>query len=119
MPQSPEHQAASRSGQASVEFVAVLPALAVCLVLAAQTAVAGWALWSAGNAARAGARAEHVGSDAEAAARRALPGALRAGAAIRSGDGVRVRVRVPALVPGVALPSVAAAAKLDDDQGPG
>jgi TadE-like protein len=115
----PGQEPASRSGQASVEFVAVLPVLTVCLVIAAQAVVAGWALWSAGNAARAGARAEHVGSDAEAAARRALPGALRAGAAIRSGDGVRVRVRVPALVPGVALPSVAAAAKLDDDQGPG
>src|SRR3982751_747176 len=95
-----------RSGQASVELVAVLPALAVCVVIAAQTVVVGWALWSAGNAARAGARAEKVGSDAEAAARRALPGSLRRDAAIRSGDGVRVKVRVPAIVPGVSMPSV-------------
>jgi hypothetical protein len=104
-------------GQASVELVAVLPALAACLVIAAQTVVVGWALWSAGNAARAGARAEEVGSNAEAAARRALPGALRDGAAIRSGDGVRVRVRVPAIVPGVSLPSVSAASTLDSDGG--
>jgi hypothetical protein len=104
-------------GQASVELVAVLPALAVCLLIAAQTVVVGWVLWSAGNAARAGARAEEVGSDAEAAARRALPGALRDGAAIRSGDGVRVRVRVPAVVPGVSLPSVSAASTLDSDGG--
>jgi len=103
--------------KASVELVAVLPALAVCLVIAAQTVVVGWALWSAGNAARAGARAEKVGSDAEAAARRALPGSLRDGAAIRSGDGVRVRVRVPAIVPGVSLPSVTAASTLDSDGG--
>ena len=54
----------------------MLPALAVCLMIAAQTVVAGWVLWSAGNAARAGARAEKVGSDAEAAARRALPSVL-------------------------------------------
>ena len=101
-----------RSGQASVEFVAILPALAVCLILAGQAVAAGWALWSAGVAARAGARAEHVGGDPEAVARRTLPGPLRDGAAIRAGDGVRVRVRVPALLPGVELPSVAASSTL-------
>ena len=95
----------------------MLPALAACLVIAAQTVVVGWTLWSAGNAARAGARAEEVGSDAKAAARRALPSALRNGAAIRSGDGVRVKVRVPAIVPGVSLPSVTAASTLHSDGG--
>jgi hypothetical protein len=100
-----------------VELVAVLPALAVSLMIAAQTVLVGWALWSAGNAARAGARAEHVGSDAEAAARRALPSSLRGGAAIRSGDGVRVKVRVPAIVPGVSLPPVSAASTLDSNGG--
>jgi hypothetical protein len=113
MAPSPSNAAVQRSGQASVEFVAVLPALAVCVVLAGQAAAAGWALWSAGVAARAGARAEHVGGDAEAVARRALPAPLRRSAVIRSDDGVRVRVRVPALVPGVELPSVAASSRLD------
>jgi hypothetical protein len=107
----------ARSGQASVEFVAVLPALAVCLVLAGQALAAGWALWSAGVAARAGARAAHIGGNAEAAARRALPGPLRGDAVIRSDGGVRVRVRVPALVPGVELPSVAASSTLDVSTG--
>jgi hypothetical protein len=111
-------RAGERTGQASVEFVAVLPALAVCLILAGQAVAAGWTLWSAGVAARAGARAEHVGGDAEAAARRALPGPLRAGALIRSGDGVRVRVRVPALVPGVELPAVTASSTLGDADSP-
>ncbi len=106
-----------QAGQASVEFVAVLPALAVCLILAGQAVAVGWALWSAGIAARAGARAENVGGDAEAVARRALPGPLRDGALIRAGDGVRVRVRVPAIVPGVKLPSVAASSTLDADAG--
>ena len=109
--------AGSGAGQASVEFVALLPALAICVVLAGQAVVAGWALWSAGNAARSGARAVRVGSDAEAAARRALPGSLRPGAAVRSGDGVRVRVRVPALIPGVELPEVAASSTLDGNGG--
>jgi hypothetical protein len=102
-----------RRGQASVEFVAVLPALAVSLVLAGQAVAAGWALWSAGVAARAGARAEQVGGDPEAVARRALPGPLRRGAVVRSDDGVRVRVRIPALVPGVELPTVTASSTLD------
>jgi hypothetical protein len=110
-------EAGKRPGQASVELVALLPALAVSLAIAAQTVVVGWALWSAGNAARAGARAKQVGSDAETAARHALPSALRDHAVIRSGDGVRVKVRVPALVPGVALPSVSAASTLDGDAG--
>jgi hypothetical protein len=113
----PKVEISSHRAQASVELVAVLPALAVSLVIAAQTVVVGWALWSAGTAARAGARAEQVGSDAEAAARRALPGSLRDGAAIHSGDGVRVRVRIPAIVPGVSLPSVSAASTLDSDGG--
>ena len=104
-------------GQASVELVAVLPALAACLVIAAQTVVVGWALWSAGNAARAGARAEEVGSDAEGAARRALPGSLRAGSAIHADDGVRVKVRVPSIVPGATMPSVTASSTLDSDGG--
>jgi hypothetical protein len=105
------------SGQASVEFVALLPALAAFLVIAAQTAVVGWALWAAGNAARAGARAQEVGGDAKGAARQALPGALRSGATVRDGDGVRVQVRIPALVPGVSLPAVSAASKLGDGAG--
>jgi len=100
-------------GQASVELVAVLPALVVCVLIAGQAVAAGWALWTAGNAARAGARAEHVGSDGEEVARRALPGTLGGDADVRSRDGVRVRVGVPRLVPGAELPAVTAASTLD------
>jgi hypothetical protein len=91
--------------------------LAALVMIAAQTVVAGWAVWSAGNAARAGARAAVVGSDTEAAARRALPGVLRGGAVIKDADGVRVQVRIPGLVPGIELPSVAAASRLDEGSG--
>jgi pilus assembly protein CpaE len=104
-------------GQASVELVAVLPALVVCVVIAAQAVAAGWALWSAGNAARAGARAERVGSDGEAAARRSLPAPLRDGAMVSAGDGVQVSVRVPALLPGVTMPRIAASSRLDAGTG--
>ena len=85
------------------------------MLLAAQGVAAGWALWTAGNAARAGARAEHVGGDGEAVARRSLPGHLREDAEVSADEGVRVRVRVPSLVPGAAMPSVSAASRLDGD----
>lgn len=97
-------------GTASVELVAVVPFLLLAVAVAAQLALAGQALWSASVAARAGARAELVGREAPAAARRALPEALRKGAAVESGGAtVSVRVAVPRLLP--ALPRVTVAAR--------
>ena len=100
-------------GQASVELLAILPALVVCVLLAAHWLSAGWALWSAGNAARAGARAEHVGSNGEAVARRALPGLLRERADAGEREGFRVRVRAPALLPGADPVPVVAESRLE------
>src|SRR3954452_133362 len=99
-------RARDQSGQASVELVAAIPVLLVVTLVVAQLAVAGYALWSAGAAARAGARAGYVGGNAKAAARQSLPAPLRRGADVKDSDsdGVRVRVRAPSLVPGV--PSV-------------
>ena len=96
-----------------MELVAALPALLAGLLLAAQIGVAGWALWSAAGSARAGARAAVVGGDAEAAARRALPGPLRPGAGIDANDGVRVRVDVPSLIPLLPRLPVSARSSLD------
>jgi hypothetical protein len=94
-----------------VELVAVLPFLLLAVVAAAQIALAGHALWSAGLAARAGARAAAVGGDPAAAARAALPPALRRDAKVEDGDGVAVRVEVPRLVP--SLPAVRVGAESD------
>jgi hypothetical protein len=91
-------------GTASVEMVAAVPFLLLAILVAAQIGAAGYALWSAGIAARAGARAALVGGDAAAVARRALPGPLRDGARVSDGDDVSVRVVVPRLLP--ALPPV-------------
>jgi hypothetical protein len=93
-------------GTASVELVAVVPFLLLGILVAAQIALAGQALWSASVAARAGARAALVGGDAAAAARSALPPSMRKGAEVEDedGEGVAVRVRVPQLMP--ALPEV-------------
>lgn len=86
-------------GTASVELIAAVPFLLLAVLVAAQLALAGQALWSAGVAARAGARAALVGRDAAAAARRALPPSLRQGARVSDADGVAVRVAIPRLLP--------------------
>jgi hypothetical protein len=100
-----------------VELVAAIPLLLVATLVVAQLAVAGYALWSAGAAARAGARAGYVGGDAEAAARRSLPAPLRHGARIEDADGVEVRVRAPALIPGIPSVPITARAGLDAGDG--
>ena len=56
-------------GQASVELVATIPALVIAVLLVAEFASVGYSLWSAGVAARAGARAAYVGGDGGRAAR--------------------------------------------------
>jgi hypothetical protein len=104
-------------GQASIELVAAIPLVLVLTLVVAQLAVAGYALWSAGAAARAGARAGYVGGNARAAARRSLPQPLRHGASIDDSHGVAVRVKAPALIPGI--PSVPVTAKADLETGHG
>lgn len=104
MPPGAEKAAHGEEGTASVELVAVVPFLLFAVLVAAQIALAGQALWSASVAARAGARAAAVGGDAVAAARSALPPSMRGGAKVEDEEGVSVRVEVPRLIP--PLPSV-------------
>ena len=115
------HQADSsfrrEGGTASVEMVAAVPFLLLAVLVAAQIALAGAALWSAGVAARAGARAALVGGDAEAAARQALPPSMRSGADVSDADAVSVRVAVPRLLP--VLPTVKVGAKAALEPGDG
>lgn len=90
-----------------------MPLLVFAALALGQLAVAGYAAWSAANAARAGARAFHVGGSGERAALRSLPGSLRGDARVAHGDGVEVHVRAPALVPGLPAIPVTAAASLN------
>ena len=92
----------SQAGQASVELVALLPLMAVLAALGWQVAVAGQAVWLAGTAARAAARAHALGQDAAAGARGALPVGLRDGVRVSEGrDGrVAVRLAIPVVVVG-------------------
>jgi hypothetical protein len=94
-----------------VELVAVVPFLLLAILAAVQIALAGHSLWSAGVAARAGARAALVGGNATAAARRALPPSLRDGAEVEGSGEVSVRVVVPRFLPG--LPRVMVGARTD------
>ena len=99
-------RARGEEGSASLELVGVLPFLLVAILVAAQLALAGASLWSAGLAARAGARASLVGGRADAVARAALPPMLRKGARVSTatGGGATVEVAMPRLLPG--LPAV-------------
>lgn len=106
-----------RRGQAAVELVAVVPVLLVVLLAVAQLAVAGYAMWSAAAAARAGARAAHVGGDAEGAVRSALPAWLEDRARIDAGGPVRISVGAPALIPGVPDLRLAVASDFDPAAG--
>lgn len=104
-------------GTASVELIAVIPFLLLAVLVAAQLVLAGQALWSAGIAVRAGARAAAVGRGAEAAARQALPPSMRAGAEVDDDGTVSVRVPVPRLLPG--LPRLTVGAETDLSPGDG
>ncbi len=104
-------------GTASVELIAVVPFLLLAVLVAAQIALAGQALWSAGVAARAGARAALVGGDATAAAKRALPPTMRGGAEVGDADAISVRVAVPRLLPG--MPRLMVGAKFGLGEGDG
>ncbi len=111
------------SGQAAVEFVALLPVLALCALAFAQAAVAGWTAWSAAGAARVSARAEALGENPTAAARRVLPAMLGRGARVTVGrPGARdehrttVRLRIPGLLPGVRMGSVAVGAEVPSQE---
>jgi hypothetical protein len=117
MPPRAENAAHGEEGTASVELVAVVPFLLLAVFAVAQIALAGQALWSAGVAARAGARAAVVGGDPAAAARAALPPSLRPGAKVEDEDGVEVRVEVPRLIPSLPPLRVGAASSLEGGDG--
>lgn len=117
MPSGAGEAAHGEEGTASVELVAVVPFLLLGVLVAAQIALAGQALWSAGVAARAGARAALVGGDATAAARSALPPSMRRDAKVDEEDGVSVRVEVPRLIP--SLPEVRVGARSGLEPGDG
>jgi hypothetical protein len=89
-------------GQASLEFLATVPAMVLGAMIALQLAITGYALHLADGAAEAGALAAAAGTDAEAAAVGALPGwaADRVEVVVDKGR-IEVAVRPPAPLPGI------------------
>ena len=91
------------SGQASVELLAALPALALAAALALQLLLVGYSMAIADGAAEAGALAGTAGQDAKRAAVEALPGWARGRSHVSTDGGrVRVRLRPPAPLGAVA-----------------
>lgn len=117
MPRQVASSVRREGGTASVELIAVVPFLLLATLVAAQVAAAGLALWSAGIASRAGARADLVEGDVRKAARRALPGALRSGAEVSAGETVVVRVVVPRVLPALPRLTVESGTRLDGGDG--
>jgi hypothetical protein len=88
------------AGQASVELLAALPALALAAALALQLLLVGYSLTIADGAAEAGAISGAAGRDPRDAARGALPGWARGRSRVSAEGGrVRVEIRPPALLP--------------------
>jgi hypothetical protein len=84
------------AGQATVETVALMPAIVLAGLAALQLLAVGYASVLAGNAAEAGALALAAEADVRAAAREALPGWSQARARIDvEGGRVEVRLRPP------------------------
>jgi hypothetical protein len=102
-----------QSGQSAVETVALLPLYVAVALAVGHVLAAGLAHELAGHAAEAGAIAVLHGADPEDAARAALPEWSAARVQVRERGGrVRVRLRPPAVIPGVA-DALAATAKAD------
>lgn len=105
--------ATRQTGQASVELIGAVGALALAALLLTQILVAGWTLLSAGEAARVAARAAHLGTDPQAVANKAVPAIFGAPEVNLDGGAVRVEIEVPMLIPGISRFPVQAAAALD------
>ena len=106
-------------GQASLEFLATVPAMVLGAMIALQLAATGYSLHLADGAAEAGALAAVAGTDPEAAVAAALPGWAADHFDVTSDGGrIEVYVRPPAPLPSIsAALEVSASAWVDTSDG--
>ena len=104
-----------QADQVSVELVALVPLVVALAAMLWQAALAGQAVWLAGSAARAAARAQAVDGDAPAAARGVLPDGLERGMRIRADDdgSVEVRLAVRSIFGGGRLATISSSARFE------
>ncbi len=98
---SPGEQATRRDrGQASIEFVGLIPLVMIALVGMLQVMVLAYTVHGASQAARDAARAYSLNESPQAAAQASLPGAVRLVSVSTYGPdhGVRVTVEAPTLL---------------------
>ena len=95
MPADAPRPGPRRAGQASVEVLAGIPALALAGLLALQLLATGYALTLADGAVEAGAMALAAGRPAAPAVRQALPGWARDRVDSGRGGELTVRLRPP------------------------
>ncbi len=92
----------SQRGQASLELLAMVPALVLAAMVALQLAITGYTLHLADGAAEAGALAAAAGTDAESAALGALPAWADDRVDVEGENGrIEVAVRPPAPLPAI------------------
>ncbi len=111
-------------GQASVEFVALLPLIVLMTAVAVQALLFAFTYWNVSVAARVGARTAHVEGEYRQRALAALPGVLAGSARVgKSSAGATARVRVsarpPALFPAWLMPRVHASTGFGAGRGTG
>lgn len=99
-------------GSVSLEMIAALPVILLALLIGAQLAISGYGAWSAGIAARAGARAVLTGGPPDPAVRHSLPPGLGSGLEVARRDGVTVSFGLPRLLPGLSPIRVSASSDL-------
>src|SRR4051812_17374821 len=99
------------AGQASVELLALIPALVVIGTLCWQALLVGETWWLAHAAAREAARAAALGQDAGRAASALLPQPLHHGLRVgATASGVRLTLSIPTPLPGVHLGTLSTSA---------
>ena len=90
-------------GQASFEFLGMLPYLLLAAFAGWQLMLGAWTYTQAANAARTASRVEGRGGDGERAAKDAVTGVLRRGMVVdtKPNNRVTVKVRIPIVLPGL------------------